>query len=311
MKDELQHSRLRRQAKQTLKIDGLSQRKAAREIGIDESRFNLWLNNKYPGDNKEIAIKVERWLEHREKKTVASTMRPEAPEWVETPTAKHIVGVLSYAHIAQNIAVVYGEAGTGKTRSCRHYAATNNNVWHITITSASGTLAACLERIARGLGLHDYPGRASRLEVELAEYLSNRKGLLILDEAQHMNLKALESVRALHDATGLGLVLVGNEKVYSQLTGGTRQSAFSQLFSRVSKRLRLSDVQKGDMEMLAAAWGVKDRAIISLLKDVANEPGTLRGVAHVLQLAWLLASGSGDDLTIEHIDASRRDLCVI
>ncbi len=311
MKDELQHSRLRRQVKQALKANGLPQRQAAREMGMDESRFNLWLNNKYPGDNQEIATKAERWLELREKKTAATAMLPEDPEWVETPTAKNIIQVLSYAHIAQKIAVVYGEAGAGKTRSCRHYAAINNNVWHITITSASGTLAACLERIARGLGLHDYSGRASRLEAELAEYLSNRKGLLILDEAQHMNLKALESVRALHDATGMGLVLVGNEKVYSQLTGGTRQSAFSQLFSRVGKRLRLVEVKKGDVEMLAAAWGVKDRAIISRLKKVANEPGTLRGVAHVLQLAWLLASGSGDDLTIEHIEASIRDLCAI
>ena len=81
------------------------------------------------------------------------------------------------------------------------------------------------------------------------------RGLLIVDEAQHLSLRALETLRALHDATGAGLALMGNAVVYARLTGGRRAAEFAQLFSRVGKRVRLTQVEEGDRRRSAGSLG--------------------------------------------------------
>src|ERR1035437_1267786 len=47
-------------------------------------------------------------------------------------------------------------------------------------------------------------------------------GLLVIDEAQHLSVAALDQIRSIHDATDLGIALVGNQQVYARLTGGNR-----------------------------------------------------------------------------------------
>jgi len=69
--------------------------------------------------------------------------------------------------------------------------------------------------------------------------LRDTHGLLVVNEAQHLTTKALEGLRSLRDATGTGLALVGSDKLYDRLTGGSRSSDFPQLFSRIGKRVRL------------------------------------------------------------------------
>ena len=74
----------------------------------------------------------------------------------------------------------------------------------------------------------------------IVQRLQGTKGLLILDEAQHLMLPALESLRSIHDATACGLVLMGNEAVYSRLSG-RRSAEFAHLFSRVGMVLKLEN----------------------------------------------------------------------
>ena len=72
----------------------------------------------------------------------------------------------------------------------------------------------------------------------IVQRLQGTKGLLILDEAQHLMLPALESLRSIYDTTECGLVLMGNEAVYSRLSG-RRSAEFAHLFSRVGSVLKL------------------------------------------------------------------------
>ena len=74
----------------------------------------------------------------------------------------------------------------------------------------------------------------------IVQRLQGTKGLLIIDEAQHLSLLALESLRSIHDATACGLVLMGNESVYANLSG-RRSAEFAHLFSRVGMVLKLEN----------------------------------------------------------------------
>lgn len=299
-------SRLREQVRAALAASGLSQARAAREIGVSDSALSQWLAAKYQGDAAAVDGKVGRWLKSREERASLARRLPEAPEWTPTPTARRIEAGLSYAQLAGDVTVIYGGAGVGKTLAARRYAATRPNVWIAAMTPAVQALGPCLERLALACGLRPTNGRPARLEVELRDRLTGSQGLLIVDEAQHLSPRALEGVRSLHDATSVGLALLGNETIYSRLTGGRRAAEFAQLFSRIGKRVRLTTAAKGDVEALMAAWQIEDAAMREAALEIARQPGALRGLTKALRLATLFAKGG--PLEAQHVAAAWKDL---
>ncbi len=312
---------LREYARAALESDGLSQRVAAAEIGISDSALSQWLSGKYPGDVGAVDAAVGRWLDARAERAALRERLPAAPGYVETPTSRRIESALSWAQIAGDLVVVYGGAGLGKTVSARDYAAERPNVWTAAITPAAQALGSCLERVASVCGLRSAYGRrarAAQLEADLLERLDGARGLLIVDEAQHLGARALEGLRGLHDASGMGLALLGNEMLYTRLTGGSRAAEYAQLFSRIGRRVRLTRAAAGDVDALLAAWGLDGCAEIrSAALDIARRPGALRGLTKVLRLAAMLAAGSrraaGDDapaaaIELRHLRAAQKDL---
>jgi DNA transposition AAA+ family ATPase len=134
-----------------------------------------------------------------------------------------------------------------------------------------------------------------------------KPALLIVDEAQHLKLEAVEALRAIHDSTGVGLVLSGNESVYAKLTGGTRRAEFAQLFSRVGRRLRLDRPSPGDVAAILQAWrieGIKER---ELCQQIASLPGGLRGLVNVLVDATTAAQAMGRAVDLKALRAAWSD----
>jgi DNA transposition AAA+ family ATPase len=213
-----------------------------------------------------------------------------------------------FAQAAGDLGCIYGGAGLGKTVSLHAYADANPNCWIVTMSPAHGGVSSALEEIAETIGLRGIPGRAARLQRELINRFRNTGGLLVIDEAQHLNMRSLEAIRAIHDATGIGLVLCGNEAVFGKLTGGSREAVFAQLFSRLGKRLRLTRPSVGDVEALADYFGVKGSNERRLLTEIAGRPGALRGVVKVLRLASVFAAGKEQTLRLDHLRAAWRDL---
>lgn len=285
-----------------------NQSQIARESGVSAAAVSSWLKATYKGDNKAVESKISIWLSATIKKNDSIAILPQTPAWIATPTAKRITNVLVYAQMAGDIAVIYGGAGVGKTYSCQEYQRNYPNVWLVTMTSDTAHVAAALEEIAETIGLRGIPGRAARLRRELVRKFNGSKGLLIIDEAQHLSMAALESLRAIHDATGIGLVLAGNDYVYARLTGGSRSATFAQLFSRLGKKLRLVRPSKNDALVLLDTIGVKGKKERETLVDIALKDGALRIMVKVWRLATMIADGKGADVTYGHIQAAWRDL---
>ncbi len=275
---------------------GLSQAAAAREIGISPSALNQWLQGKYAGANDEIENKVETWLSARGRQNDAAGAMPAIPTFFRSPSSQKILDTLAYGQMAGDIVCIYGGPGVGKTVSLRQYRDTNPAVWIATMAPDSAPVVPALEEIAEAVGIRDAAGGARKIARAIRRRVEGTRGLIIIDEAQHLSVPALEEMRSIHDATGVGLALVGNEAVYARLTGGTRASHFAQLFSRIGSRLFISRPTIGDVRALAAAWGVKGKAEMDLLQQMASKPGALRGVSKVLAHATM--SGGGAEITV-------------
>ncbi len=284
---------------------GLTQAAAAGQIGISDAALSQWLRGKYPGDQEAVAAKAARWLESRAARAQLAAQLPEAPAWVETTAASRVMAALSWAQLAGDVAVVYGGSGTGKTVAARRYAESRPNVWLATMTAGSRTISPCLERCALAAGIRHVPSRSWRIETALVDRVRGSVGLLIVDEAQHLDVRALEGLRGIHDAGGIGLALLGSELVYARLTGG-RSASYAQLFSRVGKRVRLGRPGVADADAMAAAWSIEDKGARQAVREIARTPGALRGVTKALRLAGLMAGGEA--VRREHLLAARRDL---
>ena len=285
----------------------LTQAKIAAESGISSTTLSQWLNGVYGGDNAAIEAKLKRWAETTQAARAQAAAMPAAPGFVETATSARVVAALRYAQVAGDMAVVYGGAGLGKTEGIKRYAVLAPNVWHATMTRASANVVTALDVIVEALGLH-VAGGANKLHTAICKRVTNTGGLLVVDEAQHLSEAALDQIRAIHDATGVGIALVGNEQVYARMTGGNRAAYLDRLFSRIGKKVRLVRATQDDVSALLDGWNIRDAKTRALLGDIAGKPGALRGMTKVLRLASMYASAEKRALEFDDVRAAWKEL---
>lgn len=281
--------------------ENLSQADVSREASVNTSTLSRFLKSAYPGDNAEIAMKLAKWLDTRRTRAASQGQLPTAPAFVDTTISRRVLAALGYAQMAGDIAVVYGGAGLGKTKATRRYAEQHSSVWLVEMTRSHGRLLGALERIAATLGLRGIAREPAKVQDKIHDRVEGTGGLLVIDEAQHLDNDALEAIRAIHDATGIGVVLIGNEVLYSRLTGGKRDAGFAQLFSRIGKRVRLTRASAADADAIADAWNVEDAEARELLRDIVAKPGALRGATKCLRLASVSSAAGARGITAQHL----------
>ncbi|WP_017806856.1 hypothetical protein [Avibacterium paragallinarum] len=114
------------QIKQIIESGEIAQAALAREVDLSGGALSSFLNGKYKGDNQKIRQVLENWLEQRE---IKRSQFISAPDFIETPTAKLIHTIISYAHALGCITTVFGMSGAGKTVAAREYQKRHRNVW--------------------------------------------------------------------------------------------------------------------------------------------------------------------------------------
>lgn len=285
----------------------LSQALLSKEAGISTTTFNQWLNGKYLGDNEGVELKIKLWLEADTNRRAAGNQMPEAPSFVNTPTAARVLGTLAYAQMAGDIAVVHGLAGIGKTKAGEHYQQNSPNVWIATMDPSTAGVVTALQEICEALGLAPLGG-ARQMARAIGKRVKDTNGLLIIDEAQHLSVGALDVIRSIHDSTGLAIALMGNDGVFARMAGGRNAQQLDRLYSRVGKRLSLKRPTETDVITLLKAWGIEDTKCHSTLLQIAGSGGALRSLTKVLRLANMYAGAEGRPVCCEDVRAAAAEL---
>ncbi|MEP9350603.1 AAA family ATPase [Xanthobacter sp. KR7-225] len=290
----------RAEVRRIIAEEGIAQTEIARQADIAYGTFTPWMTNKYAGDSAKIAVKVTRWLETRRERARTLAVLPAAPGFVMTSTAASFMETLAFSQATPDFGVIVGGAGVGKTTTIEEYQRRASNVTIVTGEPCHSSPNNMLTAIATEMGIAER--RSNMISGAIVARLRGASALLVIDEAQHLDSKALDQLRTIHDKAKCGVVVAGNESVFARLQGDARTAQFAQLYSRVGARTVQSQSRPKDICALILAWGIDGESDEGkLLKVIARKPGALRGMTKAIRYASMIANGAGEPLACRHI----------
>ena len=307
--ETLDHEMLRTAAREALSEEGHTKAAFARTAGFAVSTFSAWLAGKYTGDNDHVTRKVKTYLSTREQQKKTLTSLPRRTDFVMTKSAQSYHRLFEQAQFAPDMVTLVGQPGVGKTEAAREYQRRNSNVFLVTGSPMLRSPWALMQALCSVMGIRERA--AMRRPTSISSLLRGRAALIIVDEAQHVSMHALDQLRALHDdpEVACGLALVGHPDLKSRMSGGGRDGAFTQLDSRFGMHLNRRTPLAADVDALLDAEQIDGEAERKLLRTVAAGAGGLRRMNRTLRIARMIALGQGvDAVTAEHVQMAFEQL---
>lgn len=282
----------------------LSWSKLAAAVGIPQGTIGPFGLGKYAGDNAAIAVRVKRYLATLQTQSTLQAVVPKVPGYVPTTFAVRLLGMLSWAQ-AGDIVPIACAPGLGKTMACWQYRREASNVWIVTLRPSCSGLQTFLVATLRAMGVAEPKGTPQQLSNQIMQIMINSGGLLIIDEAHEMSDLAVEEMRSWHDATGIGIALVGDHRVIARIEGRRDKKDRAQIFRRAGMRHVQHQSTAEDANALLDAWGITDEPSRAFARGVALKPGALGSMTKMLKLAGFNAGGIP---TLEDLRAARVQL---
>lgn len=297
---ELSGEQLRVELRGYMDAHNRSQTDVARALDLSAPALSQWLRGVYKGDVPGIDRKVARFLGLEAQR--ADTGVVALGQFRETSVAEAVFAVCEYVQKHRSIGVVVGEAGMGKTMALKEYASRAPEALYLRCTTAHGSPSALLATLGQKLRMPEMSlglGLARLLDRMLAR-LTGSGRMLILDEAQLLSIKAIETLRALHDEADVAMVWAGNGDVYRRVGVGSGRAEFAQIYSRVAF---YQDVPLGATPTdVAKLVGQVPDAVLRYLVDWTHEPGGIRQMMKIYALARdLVVAGEGREVTLAHV----------
>lgn len=270
----------------------MTQQQIARDLMLSPTLLSLFLSGTYQGNNEEVAEKIMKYLNGN-----SQAQSIEAPKFcAELRNAKQVLFAASYAHHNHDIAIVYGGAGAGKTTALRHYRENNTGVIFVTANASSRTAKAAFNLIFQAIGKRQ-TGSEFQMMQTLVAFFKDRNALIIFDEADHLNVRALQAIRNLNDEAGVGILFSGNDIIKLQMYGrGSMQ--YDQLRTRVGVSKKVENNYTMD-EMKALFPDLSADCVKHLRKIACNE--SLRTAVKRYCFAAQCAARSGEAFSLSHL----------
>lgn len=276
----------------------------ARRVGMPGGTFSVWYSGKYSGRLENQNTLVSKWLDAIEEQSDICSLIPASPGFIKMQMAQEIIETLSWAQMTSDLVMITQGAGTGKTVACRHYCTTRPHAYLATVSPQTKTVHGMLVELAAELDVMEHnPAKLTRAIGRKLQRIGNGS-LLIVDEAQNLVDDAINQLRHFVDVHKCGVALVGNNEVYGRFTKKNDGPSYAQLKSRLGKRLKREKPRVADLRTFIQGWNVTDPDCIKLLIGIGMKGGAMRQIDKTMKLATMIAMGSGEDLTVDHIQAA-------
>lgn len=280
---------------------GKSQRQISKETGLSTSIISQFLDGSYSGNNEKVATTIRQYLTLGKERLNSVSGVTFYPDLYNT---KEVLYACKYAHIRNDIALIAGDAGAGKTTALTYYETHNTGVVMVTANSCTTSATAILKLIVEHTGKQtDY--RRSALMNGLIKQLKGSNRLIIIDEADHLTLQALQAVRNLNDEASVGIILSGNDKIYRQMLTGQRGHEFDQIRTRIIVRKRVEN--NYTVEEMQHIFPGAPEDCLSFLITMANYE-SLRTAVKLYEIALEYAMTANGKITVKLLKDTQRQL---
>lgn len=222
---------------------------AAAQMNLgDKTKLTLWLNSNYgpssefgKGDVVGLEQKITEFFSIQDARKAQpsqqSPHRVEEMQYMPTSTSEHVYKSIRYCQMEKGIAMIYGDAGIGKTMAARKFAQDfPATAVYMRITPVTGVLSRFIRKLADKL--HIPPSRdIGQLQEDICNKIMGTDIVLIIDEGQELRFSTMEWLRCLCDyddergKRGVGIALIGNARMYTRMQG-RKEELYAQQFSR-------------------------------------------------------------------------------
>ena len=263
-----------------------SQEKAAKKIGVSGALLSQYLNSKYHekgGDVSQVEEKLRRFFKLEED---ASTLYI-AQGYVPTSISQSVYQTIRICHLKGKMVSCLGDPGIGKTMGAMKYKSDYpDNCIIITMNPCFSNTTSCLRLLCNALRI-ERVRRQDDMWFAIAEKLSGSRKVIIIDEAQHLDVKTLDAIRSFYDANSeVGIALLGNVQTVSKRTNAT--GLIKESYKQIENRTRLTEILHTyqlsieDAHLLFPALPEKEQGI--MLSIMQSSQG-IRGAVNTIELA--------------------------
>ncbi|SCW61553.1 hypothetical protein SAMN02927924_01674 [Sphingobium faniae] len=283
-------------------MENLSWNDLGAAMGIPGGTIQPFCKGNYGGKNDRIAREIFKFRQGVQNRREQTDGIPVEPGYFDTPTSLLIRELLAVASSGEITVGAFGP-GMGKTKTAGDFLGRVSPCFMATIDEVSRDTNAMIRLVEEAIGLNCARSWPAAISVEIISFLRRRKATLIVDEANHLTFKALEQLRAWHDATGVGICLLGNEELIARIERGRERDAFARLNSRIAQRVVQPQPTEEDVLAFCDAWKLFDPGIRQTLIEVALRPGSgaLRECRQIVVNASRIASEDGGRLQLAHV----------
>lgn len=277
---------------------GLTNEVIGRRFGVSATFISKYLNDKLDHNPEDFDTRAWNII------TALKSRLDDATNIFENSVTKSIAGRIEMARRTQDVFLIVGEAGEGKTCGCRLFAKRNPGTIYLELATHQRTdrkvAAALFQKLERR---GDWKGSTSYTEF-LTTQLRGSHRVILLDEAHMLDATGRQLAFNLNRDTGCPVGLIGNPEILDKIRRN------DQHFSRIGVKGEpvLTDKEiPGDALRVATQFSSPEfaEAISDLVAFVATKPGKLRSVRKSVILAYELANKNGTDPRASFRDAHR------
>ena len=261
----------------------LDLRALARETGSNVTFIHKYLTGKPEGDVDAFEERAADALK------TAPGRRSTAAHYFETDVTRAINSACETIRKTNDVGLIHGPAGIGKSAGIALYAVANPNSlaisltrWHRGAEGIEALLAAQFEGRRRK--------RTRRIDW-LLERLRDSQRLIIIDNAHRLTRGGLQWIFDFADETSCPIALVGNPEVLEAIKLNDQQ------FSRIGlhRELKLKQSEQAASSMLERHCPKEAHKLETLAVQVAAQRGHLRALKkHLLLMPEFIGAARGD-----------------
>jgi len=275
---------------------GKSLQAIAKMLNRSTAAVSQYINKKFEGKLEKMEADVENLLRREENLQYSG-----APDvFCGTKTATLMWEVLQFCDQKNKMGVVLAPSGTGKTETCKEYKRQNRQTVFVTADISTRRIGAVLKMISRYVGVTSKRSISETLQW-LTQRLKDSQRLIIIDDAHFLSWEAFEAVRKLNDCGGVGVVYVGQERLYDQMRGADNKAyLFDQIYSRLAiKRDRFSVYKKDAAAIARSLCPTLDQACLDYLFLHAKSKGRFRLMTNLLDVAMEIRKNNNCEMSVD------------